>query len=162
MSNFEPIDGMIAKLPDGSLIDTNELEQQVLKICHYVKHVAFYLKDGKSPVAVIFPNRSLFTNPDYVKSPEEGCFCPRNLPEIGKCLTGCMHSLNDKLPATSSKLDAAVIINTELSVTDGTLNPAGNVMPKNILKKYKNHLENLYGAQLLVNEEAFEMRLCND
>ncbi len=159
MNNFTAIDESKLTLPNGHSVDTELLEKEIKRICHYVHYVVLALKDGKTLVAMIFPNRSLFTNPDYEKSPEEGCFCPRNLKELGKCLSGCMHSINMKLLPGSEKIDSAVIVNADLLAEAGMIDPGAEVNKNNVIARYNNHLKNLFGDKLPVNEEVFNMKL---
>ena len=158
MNAFTSIDERVLTLPNGQLVEAEKLEKEIRRICHYVHHVALAVKDGKYLVAMIFPNKSLFSNPDYEKSPEEGCFCPRNLKELGKCLSGCMHTINVKLLPGYAKINSAVIVNTELSVIDDTLTPAQTIISENVIKKYKAHLKNLFGDNIPVQEEVFNMK----
>ena len=157
MNVFTSIDDKVLKLPNGQLVEPEKLEKEIGRICHYVHHVALAVKDGKYLVAMIFPNKALFSNPDYEISPEEGCFCPRNLKELGKCLSGCMHTINLKLLPGYAKINSAVIVNSELSLTDGTLTPELNIIPANVIKIYKDHLKNLFGEKIPVKEEVFNM-----
>lgn len=152
------IDAKIFRLPNGELIETEKLEAELKKICHYVEYVTLAIKDNEYLIAIIFPNKSLFSNPDYEKSPEEGCYCPRNLEELGKCLFGCMHSINNKLLPGFAKINSAVIINTELSIADGTLTPSLNILPENVVNKYRPHLNNLFGGKAVVKEKVFNMK----
>ena len=151
-------DNKVSKLSNGQLVDTAYLEKELRKTCHYVQYVVIGLKDGRSPFALIFPNHTLFTKPNYEKNPEEGCFCPRNLNEIGRCLSGCINSMNHQLAPEYAGINAAAIISAELSVEDGTLTPALNTIPENVIKKYKNHITNLFGGKISVREEAFNMK----
>ena len=156
---YVPVVNIELKLPNGLLVDRELLVNEIKKICHYVHFVVLAVKDEQTLVAMIFPNRSLFTKPDYVKSPEEGCFCPRNLPELGKCLTGCMHSLNHKLLPGYAKVNAAVIVNSELSFNDGTLTADLKPVVNIVTEKYGNHMRNLFGEQLPVKDDVFNMIL---
>ena len=139
---FTPIDKTISQLPNGQLVNAELLEKEIKKICHYVHYVVIVQNDEQYVVAMIFPNRELFSNPDYEKTPEEGCFCPRSLEELGKCLSGCMHTINSKLLPGYAKINSAVIINTDLSVVEGTLTPGLNTIPTNVIGRYKHHLDN--------------------
>ncbi len=47
----------------------------------------------------------------------------------------------------------------ELSLENGTLTPSMKVVPKNVVKTYKAHLENLYGAENLVDSEVYVIHL---
>lgn len=52
-----------------------------------------------------------------------------------------------------------MIIAEELSLDKGTLTPSMKVVPKNVVKTYKAHLENLYGAENLVDSEVYVIHL---
>lgn len=158
MSAYTSIENKVHKLSNGQLVDTALLEQEIKKICHYVQYVVIVGVEDNQVAAMIFPNRKLFSNPDYEKTPEEGCFCPRNLNEIGKCLLGCMNSINVKLLPGYAKINSAVIIDTDLSIEDGTLTPELSLNSDNVIRKYKDHLVNLYGGKIPVAEEAFNMQ----
>jgi long-subunit acyl-CoA synthetase (AMP-forming) len=156
---YVPVVNMELILPNGLLVNRELLESEIKKICHYVQHTILVIKDDETLLAMIFPNRSLFTKPDYERSPEEGCFCPRSLPELGKCLSGCLQSLNHKLLSGNAKIDVAVIINTELSVSDGTLTSDLKPVVNIVTEKYGNYMRNLFGEQLPVKEDVFNMIL---
>lgn len=158
MSKFTAMESKVTKLSNGKMVDTEELEREIGRICHYVQHAVIVQKDNKYTVAVIFPKIGLLKSPDYEKTPEEGCFCPRNLNELGKCLSGCLHTLNLKLKPGYSKIDAAVIINTEMPF-DGGMGASSAVVADNVIRKYKDHLNNLYGDKVPVKEEAYSIRL---
>lgn len=157
MTTFTTIPHKHDTLPDGRQIDIDLMDEELRKTCHYVKYVTFYLKDEKNVVAVIFPDEDLLKKPDYLKTPEEGCFCPRNLKELGKCLCGCTCTVNLQLPFGYARIDNALIIQARLTVEDGTLTPEGIPVPEQILKKYGNHLLNLYGTEIPVKEDVFAM-----
>ena len=138
------------KLSTGKEVNAKELEQQIEKVCHYVKYALVSGEGEAYPVALIFPNKKLLTHPDYEISPEEGCFCPRNLSELGRCITGCLHLVNNKLDTHTAKLKAATIINTEIEVH-------GKVYET--VEKYKAHLQNMYGENVPVEEDVYMIKL---
>jgi long-subunit acyl-CoA synthetase (AMP-forming) len=111
------------------------------------------------PVALIFPNKRLLEKPDYQLSPEEGCFCPRSLNELGRCLTGCLAMANDSIGQKFAKVKSAAIILDELNLDNRTLTPSMKLAPKNVLERYKAHLKNLYGDQVPVEEEVYIIEL---
>ena len=69
-----------------------------------------------------------------------------------------MHTINVKLLPGYAKINSAVIVNTELSVIDDTLTPAQTIISENVIKKYKAHLKNLFGDNIPVQEEVFNMK----
>jgi long-subunit acyl-CoA synthetase (AMP-forming) len=149
----------IFKLSNGEKVIPTDMEKLIQNKCHYI---SFALVNGSGepyPVALLFPNKKLLSSPDYSLSPMEGCFCPRNLEELGKCLQGCLHDANCGIGQKFSKIKAAAIIDDELSVENNTLTPSMKMAPKNVMKAYKVHLDNLYGADHPVGEEVYMIRL---
>lgn len=155
MNKFAAIEDTTSALSGGLLVDRQLIESQIRKACHYVEHVALAQRDGKNIVALIFPNKKFLSNPDYEKSPEEGCFCPRNLNELGRCLSGCFHTMNLIIEPGYAKLSSAAIVNSELSVEDGTLTSSGKINEHNVIEKYVNHLRNLCGEKIPVKEDVY-------
>jgi long-subunit acyl-CoA synthetase (AMP-forming) len=149
----------IFKLSNGEKVIPTDMEKLIQNKCHYI---SFALVNGSGepyPVALLFPNKKLLSSPDYSLSPMEGCFCPRNLEELGKCLQGCLHDANCGIGQKFSKIKAAAIIDDELSVENNTLTPSMKMAPKNVMKAYKVHLDNLYGADHPVGEDVYMIRL---
>jgi len=151
----------IFKLSNGEKVVPTDLEKEIELKCHYVAYSIVSGIGRDYPVALIFPNKKLLKNPDYEISPSEGCFNPRNLKELSKCLRGCMHEANCTIKQKFTKIKGAVIIDDELSVDNHTLTPSMKLAPKNVLNKYKDHLNNLYGADVPVDEEVFVIELDN-
>jgi len=149
----------IFKLSNGEKVVPTDLEKVIELKCHYVQHVIISGSGKDHPVALIFPNKGMLDNPDYQQSPEDGCFCPRNLNELGKCLQGCLHDANCDIKQKFSKIKSAAIINSELSLDDNTLTPSMKVAPKNVLEKYKAHLINMYGEDVPTAEEVYIVEL---
>lgn len=149
----------IFKLSNGEKVVPTDLEAEIEKHCHYVQYAVISGSGEEHPVALLFPNKKLLTNPDYEVTPEEGCFCPRNLNELSRCLRGCLHNANCGIKQKFAKIKSAAIIDGELSLDDRTLTPSMKVAPKNVVEKYKKHLQNLYGANVPVDEEVYVIEL---
>jgi len=136
-----------------------DLEQKIEKHCHYVQYAVVSGSGEEHPVALIFPNKKILETPDYEVTPEQGCFCPRNLNELGKCLRGCLHDANSSINQKFAKIKSAAIINDELTLDNNTLTPSMKMAPKNVVQKYKKHLSNLYGENVPVDEEVYVIEL---
>lgn len=149
----------IFKLSNGEKVIPTDLEKAIELKCHYVQYAVVSGSGEEHPVALIFPNKRLLENPDYTLSPEEGCFCPRSLNELGKCLTGCMHMANENIGQKFAKVKSAAIIMDELKLEDSTLTPSMKMAPKNVVEKYKAHLKNMYGEDVPVDEEVYIIEL---
>ncbi len=149
----------IFKLSNGEKVIPTEMEGLIRNKCHYVSFALVTGSGAPYPVALLFPNKRLLEHPDYSTTPMDGCFCPRNLEELSRCLKGCLHDANCDLKQKFAKVKAAAIINAELSVEDNTLTPSLKLAPNNVMKKFKLHLDNLYGADYPVGEEVYVIRL---
>ncbi|HEX7414360.1 MAG TPA: AMP-binding protein, partial [Bacteroidia bacterium] len=150
----------IFKLLNGEKVIPTDMEFLIQNKCHYIMF-AMVVGSGKEyPVALLFPNKKMLDNPHYELSPEEGCFCPRNLNELGRCLQGCLHDANCGIGEKFSKIKSAILIDDELSIEKNTLTPSLKAAPNNIMKAYKAHIENLYHAgELPLEEEVYIIKL---
>jgi long-subunit acyl-CoA synthetase (AMP-forming) len=149
----------IFKLSNGEKVIPSDLEKAIELKCHYVQYAIVSGSGKEHPVALIFPNKKLIEKPDYQISPDEGCFCPRSLNELGRCLTGCLAMANESIGQKFAKVKSAAIILDELSLDNNTLTPSMKVAPKNVVEKYKSHLLNLYGENVPVDEEVYIIEL---
>lgn len=150
MSDKNSITDRIYKLSTNEKASAADLEKLIAERCHYVKHVAVSTDDKEHPVALIFPDKKLMDHPDYAVTPEEGCFCPRSLDELGRCLTGCLNLVNHQLYDLTSGIKSAVIINEEVG-SENEKKPNS----QDVLKKYKEMLHEKYGSNVPSSEEIY-------
>lgn len=78
--------------------------------CHYISSSIVIGAGGKFPVAILFPNTDSLTNPNYEISPLDGCFCPRDVNELRKCLSGCLNDANCEIGQKFSKIKTFLIV----------------------------------------------------
>jgi len=149
----------IFKLSNGEKVVPTDLEKLIELKCHYVSYAIVAGSGEEYPVALIFPNKKMLDNPDYEVSPFDGCFCPRNLNELSKCLTGCLHDANCGIKQKFAKIKAAAIVDDELSLEKNTLTPSMKVAPKIVLEKYKKQLFNLYEGKVPSEEDVYVIEL---
>lgn len=149
----------IFKLTNGEKVVPTELEGLIQTKCHYVMYAMVVGGGSEYPVAILFPNKKMLDHPDYELSPEEGCFCPRSINDLGKCLRGCLHDANCGLGQKFSKIKYAMVIDDELSIENNTLTPSMKIAPKKVMETYKAHIENLYGSKNKVSEEVYIIKL---
>jgi long-chain acyl-CoA synthetase len=149
----------IFKLSNGEKVVPSDLEKLIELKCHYISFAMVCGSGEEYPVAILFPNKKLLERPDYVTSPLEGCYCPRSLTELGKCLRGCLHDANCGIGQKFAKISSAMIIDDELSLEKGTLTPSMKAAPNKIMNAYRAHLENLYGAINPLDNEVYIIRL---
>ncbi|MCP4457077.1 MAG: AMP-binding protein [Cytophagales bacterium] len=149
----------IFKLSNGEKVVPTDLEKVIELKCHYVQHVIVSGSGEEHPVALIFPNRNLLGNPEYARATEKNCSCPSSLNDFSDCLYKCLDDANIGIKQKFSKIKSATLIDGELSLDDNTLTPSMKVAPKNVLKKYKDHLMNMYGGKVPVDEEVYVVEL---
>lgn len=80
--------------------------------CHYISSSIIIGAGGEFPVAILFPNDQL-QNPKYDISPLDGCFCPRDVQELNKCLTGCLNDANCEIGQKFAKIKTFLIVEIE-------------------------------------------------
>ena len=146
MDSEKLIENKIYKLADGSELAVNEVEKLIQDTCHYVKYVVINQNDKNQNIAFIFPEKSLYNNPDYLLTPNEndGCFCPRDLDELGRCLTGCMKKVNLNFENSDDKIITAAIISSENDY-------------ESEIEKYKEILNKSLGHEIS-NEEVYYIK----
>lgn len=151
----------IFKLLNGEKVIPTDLEKVIEKKCFYISHAVVTGGGKEYPVALLFPNKKLFENPDHDATSPSACFNPRDINELSRCLRGCLHEANCDIKQKFSKVKAALLIDDELGIEKGTLTPSLKVAPNNVIKAYKIHLENLYGADISVDEDYCIIELDN-
>lgn len=149
----------IFKLTNGEKVVPTEMESLIQNRCHFITY-AMVVGGGKEyPVAIIFPNKKAFNRSKNKLLPEDGCFCPSSMDELGKCLQGCLHNANCGLSQKFSKIKYAMLIDDELSIDKNTLTPSMKISSVRVMEAYKAHIENIYGADNSLKEEVYIIRL---
>lgn len=152
----------IFKLTNGEKVIPSEVETVLHSKCHYISFALVIGNGQEFPVALIFPNKKMIEHPDYQITPVEGCFCPRDLSELGKCLHGCLNDANCGIGQKFSRIKAAMLIDDELSVEKNTITPSMKVAPNNVADMYKGHIENLYGGKNILPQEVYIIKMKED
>lgn len=145
----------IFKLSNGEKVVPTDIEKIIEKKCHYISYAVVYGNGKEYPVAILFPNKKMLEHPNFEITPDEGCFCPRSIEELGRCLCGCLQKANEDIKQKFSKIKLAGIINAELSVDDNTLTPSLKVAPKNVINKYLNEIKALYGEDVPAEKDIY-------
>lgn len=149
----------IFKLSNGEKVIPTEMESIIHNKCHYITFAMVVGGGQEYPVALLFPNKKNLDHPNYELAPEEGCFCPRSIGELGKCLHGCLQEANLSLKQKFAKIRYAMVVDDELSLEKNTLTPSMKPAMKNVMDAYKGHIENLYGGKNQVGQDVYIIRL---
>ena len=88
---------------------TSDMKMLIEGKCHYISSTILVGAGEDSPVAFLFPNHQL-ERPEYTISPLDGCFCPRDMNELNKCLTGCLNDANCEIGQKFSKITNFFIV----------------------------------------------------
>src|ERR1017187_5513290 len=143
MYNQQLIGKKVFKLSTGEEIGSSELGKLISDTCHYIKYVVVKEDDKQNAVALVFPNKEMLNHPDYELSPEEGCFCPRSLDELGRCLSGCLKKVKTMSAEENAHLKSAALVKTDIDHFSGVKSSS-----QAIIEKYKDMLLEKYGSNV--------------
>ena len=152
MSEKKSFENRVFKVSNGEKVSSHFIEKLIEDSCHYIKYVVVSKDEKENPVALLFPNKKLFAHPDYFLTPEEGCFCPRSITELGKCLKGCLKLVNNLIENDAEKIKFTAIIKNDL------LDYVTTYSPKDIIEKYKTLLQKMHGNNVPPGEEVYFIR----
>jgi hypothetical protein len=150
MNEKKSFEDRIFKLSTGEKISSAELGKLIKGLCHYIKYVVVSEDEKENSIALILPDKKLLAQPDYKLTPDEGCFCPRSLDELGRCLSGCLKLVNRQIEEGSLKLKSAALINIGLSDENETKNSSST-----IIEKFKTLLREKHGDNVPADEEIY-------
>ncbi len=91
---------------------SKDIKMMIEGKCHYLSSSIIVGADSDYPVAIVFPNNQM-NEPQYQISPLDGCFCPKDMNELNKCLTGCLNDANCAIGEKFSKMKAFLIVEGE-------------------------------------------------
>lgn len=149
----------IFKLSNGEKVIPTDMEKLIEKKCSFISYALVTGAGEAYTVALLFPNRNLLDKSDHDVTSWKGCSRPRTLTEFAKCLHSCLDNANCEIMQKFARIKAAILIDDELSVENNTLTPSMKVAPNNVIKKYKVHLDILYGADFPVDEDVYVIKL---
>lgn len=98
------------KLKAGEKIVPADWEYIVQDKCHYISFAVIVGNGQENPTALLFPNKQMLEHPHFEISPEEGCFCPRSIGELDKCLQGCLLEANCGIGQQFSQIKSFMIV----------------------------------------------------
>ncbi|NOY05106.1 MAG: AMP-binding protein [Chlorobi bacterium] len=149
----------IFKLTNAEKVIPTEIENLITKDCAFLTH-AYVTGSGRDhPVALLFPNKAMFSNiPD--KSLLKGsCECPRSLADLSSCLNRCLRILNDSMTVKFYRLNAAMLVDYELSIENEELTPSMKLAPNVVGKVFKADIEALYDGKQVYSDKVYVIHL---
>jgi long-subunit acyl-CoA synthetase (AMP-forming) len=135
----------IFKLSNAEKVVPTEVENLIVENCCFLSH-AYVSGSGKDyPVALLFPNRAMFSQkPDETRL-KPGCDCPSGVKDLAHCLSSCLKKLNEKIEAKYMRPYAAMLLDHELSIEREELTPSMKLAPNVVARVFKARIERLYG-----------------
>jgi long-subunit acyl-CoA synthetase (AMP-forming) len=139
----------IFKLSNAEKVVPSEIENLIVKDCCFLAH-AFVAGSGRErPVALLFPNKAMFSRLPEQSRLKLGCACPRGPQELAKCLRDCLRKLNESQEVKYARLKSAMLVDYELTIENEELTPSMKLAPNVVGRVFKANIERLYGC----NEE---------
>ena len=150
--NVLPPGDRVIRLKNGYIIDPEEFNNFMKLNCEYIQYIVVAGNEKYYPLALIFPHLKLFLDTDFKGSLIEGCYYPKNMDAIGKCMTGCMRLVNNELDYQPDRIQRGVIINDESLFVNG----APIISDDDIITKYSNLIDDIYkGREILANNACY-------
>jgi long-subunit acyl-CoA synthetase (AMP-forming) len=150
----------IFKLSNGERVVAAELEKLLVECCCYLSHVLVTGGGRDYPVALLFPNESLFSRSPDASALTPGCSCPGGVRELAQCLGRCLKRLNEKIDARYMRLHSGLLSKHQLTVEKGELTPTMKLKPNAVLGLFKDRIEEIYsGLDSSDGEDDFILRL---
>jgi len=129
------------KLSNGEKVFPSQIEDQLSNHCKFVKH-AYVFGDGrKHPCLLVFPNRQLINAAPDSGLVDHHCTCPASLDGLADCLGACIEEIQVKRGVCFEKVDAAVLMDRELSLENDELTPSFKMIPRRIEKHFADCIE---------------------
>jgi hypothetical protein len=160
MSKKRIFENGVYKLSTGEKLSSMDLEKLISSTCHYVKYVTIEEDNMGNAYALVIPNKDLMANPDYKLSPEEGCFCPHDLDELGRCLSGCIRFMNNGMINNASMLSTAGIIKKDF-VTDKKNPELESKSVDELFAKYRKQFRNISNESKSSDDEIYFIKGMN-
>jgi len=149
----------IFKLTNAEKVVPSEIENLITRDCAYLSH-AYVVGSGRDyPVALLFPNKTLFSQLSDEFQTKSGCVCPRNLSEFSDCLSHCLQSLNEDMEIKFSRVRKAMLIDHDLSIENEELTPSMKLAPNVVGKVFRANIEYLYGLDEKISDTVYVLNL---
>jgi long-subunit acyl-CoA synthetase (AMP-forming) len=150
----------IFKLSNAEKVVPTEIENLVTSDCAYLAH-AYVAGSGQDhPVALLFPNKSMFSQLPDESRLKTDCQHPRTQADLARCLRTCLRRLNAIMSPGYYRLDSVMLVDRELSIENEELTPSMKLAPNVVGKVFKAHISALYGdPREQFEEKVYVIRL---
>lgn len=129
----------IFKLANAEKLFPVPIEENVRKVCHYIKYIYVFGSGQVAPLALVFPNLELLDT--KLDKKEGGCASPCGMMEYSNCFSSCLDKINNELVAKFERIKNAVVIERELSIENRELTPSMKLVPRIIEENYREYID---------------------
>ncbi|MEE9190481.1 MAG: AMP-binding protein [Candidatus Neomarinimicrobiota bacterium] len=149
----------IFKLSNAKKVAPSKIENLILKDCTYLAQAYVAGRDRDYPVALLFPNKNMFSQVVDESHRKKDCECPKNINELVNCLEKCLRISNNSMDLKYYRLKSAMLIDHSLSIEKEELTPSMKLAPNVIENAYEANIDYLYGDHETLPEKVYVLKL---
>ena len=135
------------KLDNGEKVFPARIEDRIAGRCKFIKYAYVFGSGQKHPSLLAFPNYELMSADGGGELDKSECVYPDGLGDLAGCLGECIQA-EQKIGAAFERVDAAVVVDTELTVEANQLTPSFKLIPRKIAKDFEAHIQALRLKQI--------------
>lgn len=135
------------KLDNGEKIFPARIEDRIAGRCKFIKYAYVFGSGQKHPSLLAFPNHELMSADGGSELDQSSCKYPGCLGDLAACLGECIQA-EQRDGAAFERVDAAVVIDSELSVEANQLTPSFKLIPRRIAEDFGEHMQALQLHQM--------------
>ena len=135
------------KLDNGEKIFPARIEDRIAGRCKFIKYAYVFGSGQKHPSLLTFPNYELMSADGGGELDQSECVYPGCLGDLAGCLGECIKA-EQMAGAAFERVDAAVVVDSELTVEANQLTPSFKLIPRKIEEDFEKHIQALRAKQL--------------
>jgi len=135
------------KLANGEKVFPARIEDRIAGRCKFIKYAYVFGSGQKNPSLLAFPNYELMSTNNDGDLDQSDCVYPGCLGDLAGCLGDCIQA-EQKAGAAFERVDAAVVVDTELTVEANQLTPSFKLIPRKIAEDFGEHIRALQHKQI--------------
>jgi len=135
------------KLDNGEKVFPARIEDRIAGRCKFIKYAYVFGSGQKHPSLLTFPNYELMSADGGGELDQSECIYPGCLGDLAGCLGECIKA-EQEAGAAFERVDAAVVVDSELTVEANQLTPSFKLIPRKIEEDFEKHIQALRAKQL--------------
>jgi long-chain acyl-CoA synthetase len=135
------------KLDNGEKVFPARIEDRIAGRCKFIKYAYVFGSGQKNPSLLAFPNYELMTAENGGELDQSACVYPGCMNDLAGCLGDCIKA-EQAAGAVFERVDAAIVVDSELTVEADQLTPSFKLIPRKIAQDFGEHIQALQQKQL--------------